>query len=125
VLFNMPADLPPPPEYDEEEYVEDPSDLPPPYYEPVVPRPPPEVVKFEEDAKSAAAVSSDIAREALLRYIDESECCWGTGPAKECGIDTEFWASIVCKMETFVEYRVTAYEYVSGLVRKCCVAVVE
>ena len=75
-------------------------------------RPQPEVVKFEEDAKTAAAVSPDVARDALLRYIDESECCWGTKPAKECDIATNFWASIVCRMETFVEHRTTAYEQV-------------
>jgi hypothetical protein len=79
----------------------------------VVPKAQPEVVEFEEDAKSAAAVSSDIAREALLRYIDEHQCCWATAPAKECQIETNFWASIVCRMETFVEYRNTAYAYVS------------
>lgn len=112
-IVQMPADLPPPPAYDEEEYVEDPSDLPPPYYEPAVAKQQPEVVTYEEDARTATAVSPDVARDALLRYIDQSQCCWGTGPAKECSIETNVWASIVCKMETFVEYRTTAYEYVS------------
>ena len=99
-------------EVEEEEYEEEEEDPPPPYYEPVTPRPEPEVVKFEEDAKSAAAVTPEVARTALLKYIDDHQCCWGTKPAKECDIQTNFWASIVCRLESFVEYRNTAYEYV-------------
>lgn len=104
-------DFGPPPPYDDEEEVDDPNDLPPPYFPPVLPKPPPEIVKYEDGCKNATPVSDNVAREALLRYIADNECCWGTGPAKECTIETNVWLSVVCTMESFCEYRNCAYEH--------------
>jgi hypothetical protein len=50
-----------------------------------------------------------VAREALLRYIN-STCCWGTGPATKAEIETEVWSSIVCQLETFIEYRIAGWD---------------
>jgi hypothetical protein len=90
--------------------------VPPPFHEPLLPRPLPRAVTYNDGCTTAQPVSSDIARDALLRYIDANQSCWGTGPAKECTIETGFWASIVCRQETFMEYRKTDFAFVSSVI---------
>jgi len=48
-----------------------------------------------------------VARDALLQYISTT-CCWGSGAAKKADIECEWWASMVCKLDTFVQHRTTA-----------------
>jgi hypothetical protein len=52
---------------------------------------------------------SKAARDALVAYIN-STCCWGSDPAKKAEIETELWSSVVCQLETFIEYRVAGWE---------------
>lgn len=80
-------------------------------YPPILPKPPPEVVRYTDLSNNAKPVSEDIAREALIRYIDTT-CCWGSGPAKEANIQTEAWSSIACIVESFVEHRVPMWNQV-------------
>ena len=69
---------------------------------PMMPQVPPEVINFNisQDVKPQ---TEERSRELLLKFIADT-CCYGSGPAKECKINSCVgMPAMVCEIETFVE----------------------
>ncbi|XP_070557316.1 protein SSUH2 homolog [Ptychodera flava] len=79
---------------------------PPPY------QPPPDTEKPQEVYSSAASISEEEARDAMIRFVNQN-CCYGSKPAKEMNIESIAPSSALhYELETFTESRSTSRAWV-------------